>query len=356
MSTTIQDLQKANPYKNVDYRRSGWQNFITSLGFRTNADAYQESLSLQSKEYDAALAEKSYNEEYDSAAAQTQRERDAGLNPDLTGNIDSGSSSALKDDGNPAIAPESDASSVGNFASVILSGVQMAFGLASGAMSAIGSFQNIRSKSLANDAAFLDNAFSALPMVSDAVDLNVKDSPDGVAVSNFNRALRSILGVRGARRYTSAVTSLASSLQGQESEFGLRSKRAGSRSDYYNITSGSNYSEFDDCMKEIRSELSDLFFSIQKKGAESQRAELVYNKEYYQGHDGAQMAAEDLEQNKGRTSLMHQEYQSGELKAQFRQSLSKMMSKLDNMANNGNSFANYLSMVLSVVGMKFLGE
>ena len=130
-SPSYQGLAESNPYANAIYRQSKWQKILEGLGFRTNKDAYLESMNLQAREYENQLLQKQYNESYDSPLAQAEREAAAGLNPDLTGNIDSGSSSPMVDDGNPPISPEADDYNfLSTFASSCLDGLQAAFGMA----------------------------------------------------------------------------------------------------------------------------------------------------------------------------------------------------------------------------------
>lgn len=93
-----QELLDANPYRNLTYRKSPWQGMLEALGFRTQADAWQENMAVQAAEYDAAIKQKAYDEEYNSALSQTERLRSAGLNPDLTGGVDPGEAASLPQD------------------------------------------------------------------------------------------------------------------------------------------------------------------------------------------------------------------------------------------------------------------
>lgn len=97
---SYQDLLDANPYRNLTYKKSFWQNVASWLGLRTQADAWQENMDVQSREYDAAIRQKQYDEEYNDPQSQMARMRAAGINPDIDGgqSIDSGSAAPLGED------------------------------------------------------------------------------------------------------------------------------------------------------------------------------------------------------------------------------------------------------------------
>lgn len=98
----------SNPYANYDYKHTWWQKLWESMGFRSKWDEFRESMAVNSAEYRSQLADKAHNEQYDSALSQAMREREAGINPDLAGNVDAGSSSPMEPDPNAPIAPTSD--------------------------------------------------------------------------------------------------------------------------------------------------------------------------------------------------------------------------------------------------------
>lgn len=369
LPSSYSKLQQANPYQTMDYRQSWMQQFLSKLGFRTNYDAYRESLALQAKEYDAALAEKAYNEQYDSPVEQVQRERDAGLNPDLTGNISAGESSALRDDGNPAIAPEADDLAIAeNFAGMCLQGVQMAFGLAGEGVNLLSGIADLRSKSIANDNAKLNTAFELLSGVLTPDELDNFKSSDGVVNESYfgtqtGSRLVNLLGKRRARKYVSSVNQFARSLKGSDMEFTMRNRRAGERTAFFDKTSGSGYSEFADVMSVVRGELSDLALNLWKhenKAADFKAqndaiyehdvrpTEMADALQYAQGFNGRTAGEAD-------TAIKSNEARMGQMRIQMRSSFDSIVSKLDKMANNGNWFAGIASMAMSFLGIKYFG-
>ena len=74
-----------NPYRNLTYKKSGWQNFLSALGFRTDAERWQEDAQVNANEYDAGIFSMMQQNEFNSPQAQAERMRQAGLNPDLLG-------------------------------------------------------------------------------------------------------------------------------------------------------------------------------------------------------------------------------------------------------------------------------
>lgn len=82
----MSELVSANPYKNVNYRQSPWQKFLsTRLGLRTGYDTAMEQADIQSKEYLYGLLQQQFQNEYNDPASQAARMRQAGMNPDLLG-------------------------------------------------------------------------------------------------------------------------------------------------------------------------------------------------------------------------------------------------------------------------------
>lgn len=87
-----------NPYRNLSYRKSGWQNLVSALGFRTDADRWLEDAQVNSAEYDAGIYSMMQQNAYNSPEAQANRMRQAGQNPDLLGTGDvAGAASPTED-------------------------------------------------------------------------------------------------------------------------------------------------------------------------------------------------------------------------------------------------------------------
>lgn len=156
------NLVAANPAASLQYHQSGWQKFMSKLGFRTGYDSFLEQQQLQSNEYLAGLMQQYYQEQYNSPANKAQQMRDAGLNPDLLGTEGVENSPGAPADENPmtseAFAAE-DAqqvtSALSGFSSMLGSCINGAIGIAS-------SLQGIKSQRLDNAAKELALMFNGM--------------------------------------------------------------------------------------------------------------------------------------------------------------------------------------------------
>lgn len=145
VNPSYQGLIDANPYRNAGYKVRPWQQFLSWLGFRTQADAWQENMAVQASEYDQAILQKQYDEEYNSPAEQMARMRTAGLNPDIDGgsSIDSGSAQSLGEDPSTPMQATGDEQTIMNFADTIMQIGSTALGL-------VGSVQGIARNRMEN--------------------------------------------------------------------------------------------------------------------------------------------------------------------------------------------------------------
>lgn len=91
-----------NPYRaqleNNSYQQSFWDRFGNWLGFNTKEDSYRLELERLAKEFDADLQLQDITNEYNSEESQAQRQRSAGLNPDLNG-VDSAAATSKTPNG-----------------------------------------------------------------------------------------------------------------------------------------------------------------------------------------------------------------------------------------------------------------
>lgn len=142
----------SNPYAQFDYNHSWWQKIWEGLGFRSKFDEYRDSMALNAREYEAQLAEKAHNEEYDSPVEQNARLRAAGINPDLAGETSSGSSSPMEPDPNAPISPgyNDPVSIVQGFGNTMMTAFTSAIGLANSFVGMLGNIEDLHSKNLAN--------------------------------------------------------------------------------------------------------------------------------------------------------------------------------------------------------------
>lgn len=121
-------LFAANPYRQQTYNQSGWQKFLGSLGFRTGYDDWLDQTSTQIAEYDAAIFSQMQQDQFNSPAAMAQREKQAGMNPDLLGIGDVAQAAGPAEDVNGMQPQESnDAAQAASLVGGFIRGIYSAF-------------------------------------------------------------------------------------------------------------------------------------------------------------------------------------------------------------------------------------
>ena len=139
-----QSLIDANPYRNAGYKVRPWQQFLSWLGFRTQADAWKENMAIQASEYDSSIIQKAYNEDYNDPQSQVARMRSAGLNPDLDpSSVTSGEASPMPEDPSTPMLSTGQEGQLLSFAEGIMNIASTAIGL-------VGSVQGISRNALQN--------------------------------------------------------------------------------------------------------------------------------------------------------------------------------------------------------------
>lgn len=123
--TDIAGLMAADPYKNQQVETTVWD----LLGISNQADARQAELNQLSAEYQAGMAEKAYDNWYNSPLEASRRLRMAGFNPDLAGLDNAGTSSGSNPNhaGSTALSPVNEG--LTNFAKGIVGIVGLASNL-----------------------------------------------------------------------------------------------------------------------------------------------------------------------------------------------------------------------------------
>lgn len=129
-------LFAANPYRDLQYKQSGWQRFLSALGFRTGYDSFVEQANINAAEYDADVYAMMAENEYNSPVNQARMMRAAGLNPDFQGLGDVATSASMRNDAN-GMQPGSDqldsgqaiGSAVSTFARGVLSSLSIGMSL-----------------------------------------------------------------------------------------------------------------------------------------------------------------------------------------------------------------------------------
>lgn len=363
------DLASSNPYANVSYYESPWQKFLHTLGFRTGKDAYLENMRLQAAEYDNALLQKEYNETYDSPLEQASRERAAGLNPNLTGNVSSGESADLPSDENPPAAAEDDMNSVVSFANGVMNCVQVAYGLAGNVISMAGAIEDVKGKKLANRLSSWNLGQQLSNFAEDAVyrnlpaGLNIRDFHE---VNNYYNLLKRQYGDFMSKKDFKRFIQLANDFQNNvniEGKYWRNNKDYHeSRQGAFNIGANSlAYSEDDAVMYVMQEGLSKLATQVWKSESKNRITKADYESTYLESMNPEQMAnAETVRKVNEATISGHEvgiksdEEKMLDLKVSLRSTYQYIMNGLDGLIKDGNNFASIVKMALSTFMLKLL--
>lgn len=183
-------LFQANPYRNLTYKKSFWQQLLSSLGFRTDADRWLEDAQVNSAEYDAGIYSLMQQNQYNSPEAQASRMREAGQNPDLLGTGD------VLGSATPAEDPNGMSSNIGDEFSDFGNTVSSVF---SRAMAIFKDFKSLEQMNAVIDSQNTDNAVKMIG----AIDSFIESSLSAEDLTDFTT-------------YTSKINALSEDLSGDE--------------------------------------------------------------------------------------------------------------------------------------------
>lgn len=273
----LQQLYDSNPYRNAEYTVSPWNQFLSWLGFRTQADSFKENMAIQAQEYDSQVAQMAYQQEYNSPESQLERMQAAGLNPNLNGgqSIDSGNSSGMPEDTSLPMVTEGDDVMIGRAVSSVLGAFSTAVGL-------VGSVQGVVRNRLQNSQMAIGNESQLVSLAESVAGSLLPESPEPAGMANpfdwKSQALRNAQKYAGrfskkdSDRFLSFIESYWDSAYGQSKSYDEFVKRVNSRRGYY-LESQTNYNEFDDVLKLITEPLAEMQASNIKSSLERTEAE-----------------------------------------------------------------------------------
>lgn len=274
-------LIAANPYKNITRKQGLLSKIGSFFGLRTSYDKFLEQQQMNSNEYLANLAQKAYQEDFESPAAEAQRMQQAGLNPDLLGTEGvNGAGQMPEETGiDPSAFEEgSDIQTLQNVGSFMASAVSMAFGF-------VKDFSAMQSARQAVKSGNLD-------LASDISDLSMKTltrfigenrllkDPDkgwidayGESIdNNYGLGVGKQLGLRGRQRRIFASNFMMNlhSLEGSDKIYDQLSDSADKKTKYVR-TAGSRFFDSDiGLMTKLNESLQDMADDIQELNKESQ--------------------------------------------------------------------------------------
>lgn len=298
-----------------------WQSIGESLGDTSARDSYYANLQSKRSEWLADALDRFRQEEYNSPLAQVERERIAGLNPDLNGSISAGSASENDQPIQGVDMPNSDLGSVPQLFS-------LGNTILTSAMQFASAFQSIRGNSIENRMRSLNLTDSLKSSVWSAISdgtgefLNThEDFDSSQIISNFeplskaiiNRIERLPYSRRNKKQMISMVNDLvfatdsdgsySPSVKYQTMVNDLLSNLSKSRNDFAR-SYASPGGEFES-PKNIRWISNNIYKPIEDINAEVLKLMSKYNKSYYSSASGSLKADAENTQYRFQSDLMN---------------------------------------------------
>lgn len=345
-----QSLIDANPYRNAGYTVRPWQQFLSWLGFRTQADAWKENMAVQAQEYDSAILQKQYNEDFNDPQSQVARMRSAGLNPDIDpSSVSAGEASPMPEDPSTPMQSTGQEGQLMDFANGIMN-------IASTALGLVSSVQGISRNALQNSllATEGETAISDLAQRMAPYFIPETDDPTEAGDSWTSQALTSAkifsrsMDKRTQKRFLDTIQSYWNGAYGsaksyEEFKHNLESRFA------HKTTEKTLEDEFGLLNEIFAEELGNLNHEIMKLNAEAQKEALEaskkesdYSESYYAGLDGAlQASAENVQAEFNKTNL--------DMNTILNDSIGRMIDKLEASRKEGGIGGGLSSIALSLL-------
>lgn len=273
--TDYESLWDNNPYKDLYYQPTFWDY----IGFSNKAKDANNEYERLYNEYIASIYDQQRQDEYNSPTAESERMKQAGLNPDLLGVSGASNTQAMNPmnaGANPAlngVSPAKDAlssiSSVLGFAMSSLQQIQQMKGVSEGLLNQkIGNFRDLQELARPHIVSEYARRFSG------------QTANDWHDVKNTS-AMSLNLSRRDSKRYRDAFTSLLSSSEFTSTESAYKSLSAN-----------------DSALHHYIGGMAKLSYLAQKHQYQGQISKSIYDKNYFDNLDaGASSAATNRENN-----------------------------------------------------------
>lgn len=154
-------LVQANPWSQQQYHQTGFQKFLSKLGFRTGYDTFLESQQFGSNQYLADLMQQYYQQEFNKPLSQVEQMREAGQNPDLlgTGDVQNAPQNATDNDAVPSeVFRSQEMNDLASMGSMIQGTVNLFSGAIGSVFQMVNAAEDLRSKHIANGNGLVDMA------------------------------------------------------------------------------------------------------------------------------------------------------------------------------------------------------
>lgn len=353
-----QQLFDNNPYRSKDltYNKSPWQNFLTALGFRTKADAWEESVQENALQWDAGVYQQMFQDQYNSETAKAQRMREAGENPDLlgTGNVSDASTPFQDPEGiNPG---ESEEGLPGQIASTVIGAFNSAVGIAMQFAQLSNINQDIEGKGISNAEHMMNiisqRVLGMTPSGGFKTDDDFKQWKKDVEYSLREPYGRAFFKGSALRRWNRSIDDFIGGLPQTKEQYKEWRERLGDAKEYL-LGREDHWSEATEVFKIVNEELIDLRKAITENKAVAEKTksevdiqtasnELQYQEDLMPG----ERARAENETNRRRAE--------GEtFEGILNTHLNKLGQRLDNLSKQGGLKGLIGEVILLLMTMKF---
>lgn len=268
-------LFAANPYRKQTYNQSLWQKFLGSLGFRTGYDDWLDQTSTQIAEYDAGIYSMIQQNEYNSPAAQAERMRAAGQNPDLLGTGDvAGAASPAEDVNGMNVAPTNEFDPM----SMVTSFAQSGFKLVTSVMGIMKDMKALKNMDLVNEGAEITNGNNVMDLIYQTIlkTSSPDQRPDPTKLSGaLDIAMAGLFpDEKQRKRYGDLALQVFQGLPVDAENWKTWYERAQNKVGYARVAGSANYDEgVGDLMMTYYGALTDLSTELEKLHAKWQTDE-----------------------------------------------------------------------------------
>lgn len=315
----IAGLMSADPYRNQQVESTIWD----SLGFSNKADDRQAELNQLSAEYQAGIAEKAYDNWYNSPVESANRLRAAGINPDLAGLDNAGTSEASNPQHAGSANLNGDNPGLMNFAKGVVGVVSLASQLTQ-------TFLQTQKMNLENDILGAD-------LATKGHDYGKKWIMDNWTPAGFSVDTGAMSGhlSGGRKRLARAIYAGMDSVY-QENSLGLGSASPEVRKHYYTNRFGASDNAFKAASLEGSKYYAGDFEVMQALSGvltdtrlEFEKNQNKFNSDFYGARNGAQEGAHT-------TDLMKHQHADSQFNFDFNKTRRQMVSKLQKLSDQGN--------------------
>lgn len=259
--------------------------FWGALTGQNKTNAYQHEMSKRDEL--SALAEKMYNEEYNSYANQSELMREAGLNPDLLG-VTGGASSEMSPDGvNPNIGAANGLDVIQGAAGIVINAFTLGKGIAEGVMS----FKSMKLDNLAKRMTL------AVDLASFITPQNALEHDASAQYGEIDMLTSSLFRKRDSRKMSHLLKQIVEHPRFKEGYYTNLNNYGKNRFEYFTTSSGEHWDDDDKVMDVISRGLSDIVALSFKTSKERQISDDIEAIEFNDSFDSALSGSAENSEN-----------------------------------------------------------